>query len=127
MYFFGICFILYFIKMSSGQGLRLCNWQFSSHYSGSSHSTSCSSLASQVNCALSAWQRSNRTFVLLCVLKVVLTCVLYQIHVCVNVRLLGVRVQNKRLYASLACVFDEDSHTCPTRTRIKQSALTHSR
>ena len=42
-------------------------------------------------------------------LKVVLTCVLYQI--CVNVRVLGMRVQNKRLYAFQACIFDENSHT----------------
>ena len=54
--------------------------------------------------------------------KVVLTCVLYQI--CVNVRLLGMRVQNRRLYAFLACIFDENSHTCRTRTRITQSGLT---
>ena len=57
--------------------------------------------------------------------KVVLTCVLYQI--CVNVRLLGMRVQNKRLYAFLACIFDENSHMCPTRTRKTQSGLTLSR
>ena len=24
----------------------------------------------------------------------------------------------------LACVFDENSHTCPTRTRMKQSGVT---
>ena len=54
--------------------------------------------------------------------KVVLTCVLYQI--CVNVRLLGMRVQNRRLYAFLACIFDENSHTCRTRTRITQSGFT---
>ena len=57
--------------------------------------------------------------------KVVLTCVLYQI--CVNVRLLGMRVQNKGLYAFLACIFDENSHTCPTRSRTEQSGLTRSR
>ena len=33
------------------------------------------------------------------------------------------RVENKRLYAFLACIFDENSHTCPTRTRMKQSGL----
>ena len=38
----------------------------------------------------------------------VLTRVLYQI--CVNVRVLGMRVQNKRLYAFQACIFDENSH-----------------
>ena len=37
-------------------------------------------------------------------LKVVLTCVLYQISV-------NVRVQNKRLYAFQACIFDENSYT----------------
>ena len=57
--------------------------------------------------------------------KVVLTCVLYQI--CVNVRLVGMRVQNKRLYLFLACIFDENSHTCSARTRITQSGLTLSR
>ena len=34
------------------------------------------------------------------------------------------RVENKRLYAFLAGIFDENSHTCPTRTRMKQSGLT---
>ena len=34
------------------------------------------------------------------------------------------RVENKRLYAFLACIFDENSHTCPTRTRMKQSGCT---
>ena len=33
------------------------------------------------------------------------------------------RVQNKQMYAFLTCIFDENSHTCPTRTRIKQSGL----
>ena len=42
-------------------------------------------------------------------LKVVLTHVLYQI--CVIVRVLGMRVQNKRLYAFQACILDENSHT----------------
>ena len=37
------------------------------------------------------------------------------------------RVENKRLYAFLACIFDENSHTCPTRTRMKQSGVTLSR
>ena len=37
------------------------------------------------------------------------------------------RVENKRLYAFLACIFDENSHTCPTRTRMKQSGVTFSR
>ena len=50
---------------------------------------------------------------------------LYQI--CVNVRLLGMRVQNKRLYAFLACIFDENSHTCSMHTRIKQRRFTLSR
>ena len=54
--------------------------------------------------------------------KLVLTCVPCQI--CVDVRLLGMRVQIKRLYAFLACIFDENSHTCPTCIRTKQSGLT---
>ena len=37
------------------------------------------------------------------------------------------RVQNKRLYDFLARIFDENSHMCPTRTRMKQSALMLSR
>ena len=57
--------------------------------------------------------------------QVVLTCVLCQIYV--NVRLLGMRVENKRLFAFLACIFDDNSHTCPTRTRMKQSGVTLSR
>ena len=47
--------------------------------------------------------------------KVILTCILYQI--CVNLRLLGMRVQKKRLYAFVACIYNENIHTCPTRTR----------
>ena len=43
-------------------------------------------------------------------LKVVLTRVLYQI--CANVGLLGVLVQNKRLYTFQACMFGKNSHTC---------------
>ena len=50
---------------------------------------------------------------------------LYQI--CVNVRLLGMRGQNKGLHAFLTCKFDQNSHTCPTRSRIEQSGLTLSR
>ena len=42
--------------------LRLCDWQFSSHFSGSSHSTSCFSHALQVNCALSAWPKSQTEY-----------------------------------------------------------------
>ena len=57
--------------------------------------------------------------------KVLLTCVLYQI--CVNLRFLGMRVQNKRLHSFLACQFDENGHMCPTRIRMKQSGLTFSR
>ena len=34
------------------------------------------------------------------------------------------RVQNNRLYAFLACIFDENSHMCPTRARMKQSGCT---
>ena len=34
------------------------------------------------------------------------------------------RVQNKRLYAFLAFILDENSHTCPTRARMKQTGLT---
>ena len=49
--------------------LRLSDWQFFSHFSGLSHSTSCSSPALQVNCALSAWLKLNRIFVMLCVLR----------------------------------------------------------
>ena len=37
------------------------------------------------------------------------------------------RVENKRLYAFLVCIFDENSHMCPTRTRMKQSGVTLSR
>ena len=33
-------------------------------------------------------------------------------------------VQNKRLYAFLACKFDQNSHMCPVRTQMKQSGLT---
>ena len=50
--------------------LRLCCWQFSSHFSGSSHSTCCSSLALQVNCALSVWQKLNKIFVISYVLNI---------------------------------------------------------
>ena len=78
------------------------------HFSGLSHF----SLALQVNCEICNIVR----------FKMVLTCVLYQI--CVNIRLLGMRVQNTRLYAFLACIFDENCHTCPTPTRITQSGLT---
>ena len=51
--------------------LRLCDWQFSSAFSGSSHSISCSLLALPVNCALkcNAWQKLKRIFVILCVLR----------------------------------------------------------
>ena len=106
--------------------LRFCDWQFSSYFSGSSHSTSCSSLALQVNCALSAWQKLIKQIIRNIVrFKVVLTCVLC--HICVTVRLLGMHVQIKRLYAFLACIYDENSHTCPTRTRMKQSGLMLSR
>ena len=104
--------------------LRLCDWQFSSHISASSHSTSCSALALQANCTLSAWQVKQNICNIMC-FKLVLTCVLYQI--CVNSRLLGMRVQNNRLYAFLACIFDDNSHMCPTCTRMKQSGLTLSR
>ena len=63
------------------------------------NSTSCYSLAMHVNGALSAWQKLIEPIVCNIVrFKVVLICVLFQI--CVNVRLLGMRVQNKRLYAS---------------------------
>ena len=34
MYFFGICFILYFIKMSSGQGLCILMWTGFQKFSG---------------------------------------------------------------------------------------------
>ena len=37
------------------------------------------------------------------------------------------RVQNNRLYAFLACIFDENGHMRPTHTRMKQSGLTFSR
>ena len=37
------------------------------------------------------------------------------------------RVHIKRLYAFLACIIDENSHLCPTRTRMNQSGLTLSR
>ena len=37
------------------------------------------------------------------------------------------RVENKRLYVILACIFDENSHMCPTRPRMKQSGVTLSR
>ena len=76
-----------------------------------------------MNCALRAKVKQN-----ICIIvrfKVVLTCVLCQIYV--NVRLLGMRVENKRLYAFLVCIFDDNSHTCPTCTRMKQSGVTLSR
>ena len=53
--------------------LRLCYWQFSSNIRGSSHSTSCSSLALQVNFALSQWQKLNKIRVILCILDPVHT------------------------------------------------------
>ena len=37
---------------------------------------------------------------------------------------LSLRVENKRLYAFLACIFDENSHRCPTRIRMNQSGCT---
>ena len=37
------------------------------------------------------------------------------------------RVKDKRLYAFLACLFDENSHTCPTSPRMKQVGVTLSR
>ena len=43
-------------------------------------------------------------------LKVVLTFVLFHSNM-FNVRLLGMRAQNKPLYAFQACIFDENSHT----------------
>ena len=49
-----------------------------------------------MNCALSAWQKLNTLFVILC--------------------LLGMRVQIERLYTVLAYILDENSHTCPART-----------
>ena len=49
----------------------------------------------------------------------------YQIYV--NLSLLGMSVQNNQLHAFLACIFDENSHICPMRTRMKQSGLTLSR
>ena len=92
--------------------LRLCDWQFSSHFSGPSHSTSCFSLALKNICNIVCFK--------------VLTCVLNQI--CVNVLLLGMRVQNKRLYVCwhvyLIKISCPRHRTCPRRTRINQSGLT---
>ena len=59
-----------------------------------------SSLALQVNYAMSIWQQ-NMCYIVR--FKVVLTCILDQI--CVIVRLLDMGVQNKRLYAFWAFQF----------------------
>ena len=53
--------------------------------------------------------------------KVVLTCVVDQI--CLNVRLLSMRVENKPLYAFKACIFDENGHMCYRHTSPKQSGI----
>ena len=68
----------------------LSYWQFPNPVSDSSHLTSCSSIALQVNCALSVRQKLNKILVISCVFKVDLTCVINLI--CVNIRLLGMRV-----------------------------------
>ena len=80
--------------------LRLCYWQFSSRISSSSHSTSCYSRALQVNSALKFVLYHSNTF---------------------NVRLLGMRAQNKPLYAFQACIFDENSHT--RSAQINEAAI----
>ena len=101
--------------------LRLCDWQLSSHFTGSSHSTTCSSLALQVNCALSLAKVKQNICNIVC-LKLVLTCILYQ--KCVNVRLLGMRVQIKRLYTFQACIFNESSFTLFRHTRLELNSRT---
>ena len=53
-------------------------------------------------------------------LKIVLTLVLYQLNM-FNVRLLGMRAQNKPLYAFQACIFDENSHT--RSAQINEAAI----
>ena len=73
--------------------LRLCEWQFSSYLA----SELCSQRLAKVKLII----RNIVRF------RVVLTCVLC--HKCVNVRLLGMHVQMKRLYAFLACIFDENT------------------
>ena len=102
--------------------LQLRYWEFSSHISGSSHSTSCSSLVLHVNwCSerlVAKVQQNVCDFVHL-------TCALNEI--CVKVRLLGMRVQNKLLYAFNACIFDQISHMCFTHTSLKQSGYMLSR
>ena len=48
---------------------QFCDWQFSSHFSGHHNSTSCGSLALQLNYALSARQKLNRIVLILWVLR----------------------------------------------------------